>query len=146
MAQKKKIEELVTPVVENEGFELVEMKLARYKKSSRLQLYVDSDHGVSIDDCIKLTKALEPVLEESGVFAYGYTIEVSSPGLDRPLTTARDFKRRIGERVKIHFNDSAVPPAEGELVSADESCIELKIDDDRSKYDLISIKMGKIIF
>jgi len=146
MSLKKKIEELITPVIEDEGYELVELKLSRYKKSSRLQLFVDSDHGVNIDNCARLSKAVEPVLEGEDMFPYGYVIEVSSPGLDRPLTTARDFKRRIGERVRIYFNDTDLPPAEGELVAADERCIELRIDDDSSKYDLVNIRMGKIIF
>jgi len=146
MAQKKIIEELIKPVIEEEGFELVELKLARYKKSSRLLLFVDSDHGVNLDDCARLSKAVEPVLDSSDVFSFGYVIEVSSPGLDRPMTTARDFKRRIGKRVQIFFNDSNLPPREGELTDADEKLIELQNDGDKSKYDLSSIKMGKIIF
>ena len=146
MLMKRKIEELITPVIAEEGFELVDLKLARYKRSSRLQLYVDSDHGVSIDDCARLSRAIEPILDNSNVFAYSYTIEVSSPGLDRPLTTARDFKRRVGEKVIIYFDDPGLVPQEGVLIGADESQIELQKDDDRSRFDLAHIRMGKIIF
>ncbi|MEW5923821.1 MAG: ribosome maturation factor RimP [Candidatus Zixiibacteriota bacterium] len=146
MLLKKKIEDLITPVVTEEGFELVDLKLARYKRSSRLQLYVDSDHGVSIDDCARISRAIEPVLDNSNVFTYSYTIEVSSPGLDRPLTTARDFKRRIGEKVMVYFNDPGLTPQEGQLVSADDSQIELQKDEERSRFDLANIRMGKIIF
>ena len=146
MSLKKKIEDLITPVIEDEGYELVELKLSRYKKSSRLQLFVDSDSGIDISSCARLSKAVEPVLDGEDLFPYGYVIEVSSPGLDRPLVTARDFKRRIGERVQIYFNDSDLPPAEGELVAADDRYIELRVDDDMSKYDLVNVRMGKIIF
>ncbi|PKK83799.1 MAG: hypothetical protein CVT49_06585 [candidate division Zixibacteria bacterium HGW-Zixibacteria-1] len=146
MLLKRKIEELITPVIAEEGFELVELKLARYKRSSRLQLYVDSNNGVTIDDCARISRAVDPVLESNDIFTYAYTVEVSSPGLDRPLTTARDFRRRIGERVMVYFNDSGLLPQEGELVDADDSHIELQKDDNRSRYDLINIRMGKVIF
>ncbi len=146
MSIKQQIEELITGPLEKEGFELIELKLARYKKNSRVQLFVDSDHGVSIDDCVRLSRIVEPILEQNEVFTYGYTVEVSSPGLDRPLETARDFKRRIGEKIQLYFHDSSIPPKEGELVGADEQFIELENDLGRNKYDLVGIKMGKIIF
>nr|MBN2277928.1 ribosome maturation factor RimP [candidate division Zixibacteria bacterium] len=146
MSLKEKITGLITTPIENEGFELVELKLAQYKKQHRLRVFVDSDHGVTIDDCVRLTKAIDPILEENNVFRYGYVIEVSSPGLDRPLQTARDFRRRIGERIRIQFIDPATPSLEGELVGADDRFLEIQTGDDLSKVDLVQVKWGKIIF
>lgn len=145
MTLKDKIAELIAPPIENEGFELIELKLSRYKKNSRLQVFVDSDNGVNLGDCIRLTKAVEPLLEKSSLFAYGYVIEVSSPGLDRPLHTARDFRRRVGEKVRIFFNDAERPPLEGELVGADDRFIELQTEDGASRCDLLNVRAGKII-
>ncbi|MFH2035083.1 MAG: ribosome maturation factor RimP [Candidatus Zixiibacteriota bacterium] len=146
MALKDDIIELVTPLLESENFDLVEIKLSQYKRNSRVQLFVDSDKGVSIEDCIRLTKLLEPHLEASNFFEYGYIVEISSPGLDRPLKTARDFKRRVGEKIRLLFVDDMFPAIEGELTDSDESSIELTIEDKKERFNINQIQSGKIIF
>jgi len=146
MSLKEKIIGLITPAIENKGFELIELKIAQYKTQSRVRIFVDSDNGVTIDDCVLLTKTIDPILEDNNVFRHGYIIEVSSPGLDRPLTTARDFRRRIGEKVKLQFVDASEPAVEGELIAADDNYVELLLESGTGKYELPNIKSGKIIF
>jgi ribosome maturation factor RimP len=146
MATKDKILELVSDTISEEGFEIVELKLARYKNSSRIQFFLDSDNGIKIDDCARISKLVAPILDSSGLFRYGYTIEVSSPGLDRPLSVARDFRRRIGEDIEITFNDTATVPIRGKLIEADDRYICLETAEGKSRYDLADIKVGKIIF
>jgi ribosome maturation factor RimP len=145
MKLKNKIAEILTGLLEGEGFDLVEVKLAQYGENSRLQVFIDSDNGVTIDDCVRVSKTIGPVIDAGGLFRYGYTIEVSSPGLDRPLLTARDFRRRIGETVEIVFNDAAVRPLKGELICADDQCIELETESGSGKFNLVDIKSGRII-
>ena len=145
MVLKEKVKELILPSIGQAGFELVELKLARYKKQSRLQLFIDSDDGIKIDDCTMISRLVTPLLDDSDLFKFGYVIEVSSPGLDRPLKTAQDFRRKIGETVEVYFNDKDKPCSRGELVNVDDNCIELKTDQEQNKYDLVSIRMGKII-
>ncbi len=145
MATKNEIIELISEPIGEAGFELIELKLARFKKQSRLKLFIDSDDGVNIDDCARISKLVGSILDSSGLFKYGYGIEVSSPGLDRPLETARDFRRRIGETVEVFFYDKEKPSSRGELVDADERYIELQTDQGRNKYDLVGVRMGKII-
>ncbi|MBN2226737.1 MAG: ribosome maturation factor RimP [candidate division Zixibacteria bacterium] len=143
---KAKIADLITPILRDEGFDLIELKLARYKQSSRLQVYVDSDHGVSIDDCARISRAIEPVLDAENLFPGSYTLEVSSPGMDRPLVTMRDFQRRIGSTLRVFFADETRQPAQGVLVAADERHIDMRIDDDITQFDLVDVRMGKILF
>jgi len=145
MAMKDKIRELISASIEDAGFELVEMKLSRYKRQSRLQLFIDSDDGIKIDDCARISKLVGPLLDDSGLFKYGYAIEVSSPGLDRPLETARDFRRRTGETVEVFFIDTDIPSSRGKLVSANDRYIELQTEDGKNKYDLVGVRVGKII-
>lgn len=146
MISKEKMAELLSASIENEGFELIEIKLSRYKRSSRLQVFIDSDRGVEIDDCAHLSKVIGSIIDARNIFDYGYVIEVSSPGLDRPLHTARDFRRRIGEEIRIFFNDNEMPPLQGELVGTNERYIELQTRNGKNKYDLVNVRMGKIIF
>jgi ribosome maturation factor RimP len=145
MDLKEKIGELITPSLESEGFELVEIKLSRFKRSSRLQIFVDSDNGVRIDDCARLSRIMEPIVDTADIFEYGYIMEVSSPGLDRPLHTIRDFKRRIGEQLRVTFNEIDMVAIKGKLVAADESGIELLVDGGTKRIALDTVKMGKII-
>lgn len=146
MELKNRIMELLAAPLLEEGFDIVEIKLARYRKDSRLQIFVDSDNGVRLDDCAGLSRRIETIIEENQVFGSGYTLEVSSPGLDRPLLTARDFRRRVGETIQLTFNDLDIAPVKGELISADDVMLELKMSDGTRKINLDQVKMGKILF
>ncbi|MEP0827493.1 MAG: ribosome maturation factor RimP [bacterium] len=146
MELKNRIMELLAAPLLEEGFDIVEIKLARYRKDSRLQIFVDSDNGVRLDDCARLSHRIETIIEENAVFGSGYTLEVSSPGLDRPLLTARDFRRRVGETIQLTFNDLDIAAVKGELISADDVMLELKMSDGTRKINLDQVKMGKILF
>ncbi len=145
MDLKRKIVELIEPVIEENDFDLVELKLSHFKQSNTIRLFVDSDNGVKLEDCAKLSKAIDVILEDNNMFRSGYTIEVSSPGLDRPLQTRKEFKRRIGKQVQILFNQADQSPIEGELTGVDDLSVELLTKEGTHKIDLAGIKMGKII-
>ena len=106
---KSEITSLVTPELSALGFELVEIKLARYGRTSRLQLFIDTEtpDGVSIDDCASVSRIVGDLLENKDFFSGPYTLEVSSPGLDRPLKSEKDFRRKIGRTIQVEFNDSS---------------------------------------
>jgi ribosome maturation factor RimP len=146
MTLKEQISALISAPIEGEGFEVIELRLSRFRGRGRLQLFIDSDNGVKIDDCVRISKLVEPIIDASSLFRYGYVIEVSSPGLDRPLQAARDFRRRIGEKVEIFFNDTELAPFRGELIGANEQHIELQTGEGKSRYSLVDVRMGKIIF
>lgn len=100
---KEKLERMVTEIIESEGFEFVDMKLARHGKHHSLRVFADRQGGISLDQCGTLSRTLGRRLEEIDPFDYAYTLEVSSPGLDRQLTTIADFRRRIGENVRVQL-------------------------------------------
>lgn len=145
MNLKNKIAELITPPIEANGYDLVELKLARYRQNHAIRIFIDSDNGVKLDECARLSKAIDIILEDNNIFRKGYTIEVSSPGLDRPLQTGKEFRRRIGEQVQILFNQADQSPLEGKLTGADDLSVELLTEEGTQKIELAGIKMGKII-
>ena len=146
MKLKDELENLTEPLTESEGFDLVELKVSLYKGSGRVQIFIDSDNGVTLDDCKRISRAVGDEVDKAGVFRGKYVLEVSSPGLDRPLKTFKEFYRRIGETVEIYFKDAAQSSVKGELIGADKRQIELRMNDKNQKLDLAGIKMGKIIF
>ena len=97
----EEIKAFLQPIAEQTGVEIweVEVKLG---KSPSLTVYIDKEGGVDLDACEKFHNAIDPVLDEiDASFGAAYTLNVSSPGLDRPLKTARDFEKRIGKDVEI---------------------------------------------
>lgn len=121
------VEGLVRPVVEAAGMELVEVAATRDRGRRILRVTVDREGGVGLDEISELSERLSRRLDLEGYDPGGgpYALEVSSPGLERPLRTPRDFQRRVGERVRVRTR-GAVDGArthEGALVSADGEAI-----------------------
>lgn len=100
---ERSLAELVEPLLEPEGYELVELEY-RGGKSSVLRLYVDRSEGrdpITIEDCVRVSRLVEPALDAADLIATAYSLEVSSPGVERPLRKARDFVRFVGESARV---------------------------------------------
>lgn len=101
---KKQVEDLVTPIANSFGLEIVEVAYEKKSVGMNLTIYIDKKGGVTIDDCEKLHNAIdEPLDELDPTNGQSYTLNVSSPGLDRELKTDRDFERNIGEVLEINL-------------------------------------------
>ena len=98
-----RVRELAVPLVENEGMELVDIELR--PEGSRggrvLRLYLDKAGGPTVDDLTRVSRQLSAVLDSQDIVTGAYTLEVSSPGINRPLKRPEDFARFIGKRVRI---------------------------------------------
>jgi ribosome maturation factor RimP len=92
---------LLEPVLERDGYELVEVEWGRIAGRWTLRLFVDKAGGVGIDDCQAVTRVVEPILDVEDFIEPAYDLEVSSPGLDRPLRKPKDFERFAGQRVQV---------------------------------------------
>ena len=100
---KQKVEEFITPIVQSLGMEIVEVAYEKKSTGMNLTVYIDKKGGVSLDDCETVHKAIdEPLDELDPTEGKPYTLNVSSPGLDRPIVTDKDFERNIGEVLEIH--------------------------------------------
>jgi len=92
---------LLEPVLERDGFELVEVEWLRMGGRWTLRLFVDRAGGVTIDDCQAVSRTVEPMLDVEDFIEPAYDLEVSSPGLDRPLRKPQDFDRFAGQRAHV---------------------------------------------
>jgi len=100
---------VIEPILEREGFELVDIQYHREKTGWVLRLYVDKEGGINIDDCAKISHWVGDVLEVKDIIPGPYTLEVSSPGLDRPLKKEKDFLMAINKMIRVETS----PPVEG---------------------------------
>ncbi|MBR1815452.1 MAG: ribosome maturation factor RimP [Lachnospiraceae bacterium] len=92
---------LVTPIIEDNSYELVDVEYVKEGADYYLRVYADKEGGINIDDCVLISRALEAKLDEEDRIENAYILEVSSPGLTRPLKKDKDFKRSIGKAVDI---------------------------------------------
>ncbi|MCI8514048.1 MAG: ribosome maturation factor RimP [Lachnospiraceae bacterium] len=100
---EKRTEELVLPIVEENRFELVDVEYVKEGGVFYLRVYVDKEKGITVDDCERVSRALSDRLDEEDFIADSYILEVSSPGLGRPLKKEKDFTRSIGKEVEVRL-------------------------------------------
>ncbi len=129
-----------------ERSELVDVALSRYKNNWTLRLFVYSEQGTTIEECARLSKIVGGIIDGTDYFESGYTLEVSSPGLDRPLTTATDFKFRRGETVRIEFVDRSRKKVTGEILDVSDDSVIFAGDSEQFTVRLDEIEKAKIIF
>ena len=98
---EQKAEVLVAPIVEKYGFELVDVEYVKEGGNFYLRAYVDKPGGITVDDCETVSREFSDKLDEADFIDEAYIMEVSSPGLGRPLKKEKDFKRSMGEEVEI---------------------------------------------
>lgn len=101
MAITDRVEEIIAPAIESLDYELVGVEYVRGGPSPVLRIYIDTEQGITVDDCEQVSRQVSAVLDVEDPINSAYMLEVSSPGFDRPLFKARDFKRFAGEKAKI---------------------------------------------
>lgn len=128
------ISELALPIVEEAGCELVDVEFLKEGADWFLRVYIDKSGGVSLDDCEKVSRPLNDKIDEKDPIPHAFYLEVSSPGLERPLKKPRDFEKAIGNLVEIKLFKAVdnTKRFEGELVSYDGKSITIKTDTNES--------------
>ena len=96
-----KTEELLQPLVDAHGFELVDVEYVKEAGNWYLRAYIDKTGGIAVDDCEVISRALSDKLDEEDYIEDSYILEVSSPGLGRPLKKDKDFQRSIGKEIEV---------------------------------------------
>lgn len=98
---EQKTEKILLPIMDEYGFELVDVEYVKEGSTWYLRAYIDKPGGISIDDCEAVSRRLSDILDEKDFIDEAYILEVSSPGLGRPLKKEKDFKRSLGEEVEV---------------------------------------------
>ena len=148
MQQNKlnQIRKLVVPILELQQVDLIDIELKGRSGSQVLRIFVDIDGGISLDQCVALSRQISDLLDTRDLIAERYRLEVSSPGLDRPLKTVRDFTRNLGRKVSVIYTakgeEKTIP---GIIDQVDDSRLFIKHDGARVAIDISNIVVAKII-
>jgi ribosome maturation factor RimP len=138
-----RIAEVIRPVVAEAGMDLESVRVTAAGRRRLLRVVVDSDRGVSLDDAAVISRALSAALDSVAVMGdFPYTLEVSSPGVDRPLTDPRHWRRAAGRLVKVTVADSGA--ISGRVVSADTEGVILDVDGHRRRFRYADLGAGAV--
>jgi len=133
---EKTVTQIALPIAEKLGYELVETEYVKEGPNYYLRIYIDCPEGITIDDCEKMNNAVEPALDAKDPIPQAYFLEISSPGLDRPLKSDRDFEKYTGEQVEVSLYEAidGSKHYEGELKGKVNKEIIIKTDKDKEIF------------
>lgn len=142
---------MLTPTVEGLDCRIWGVEYASQGRHSRLRIYIDREDGVSVEDCERVSRHVSDVLDVEEVISGGYTLEVSSPGMDRVLFKAEQYAANVGQQVEVRL----VYPFEGRKrivgvlagLEEDDSCghVIVQADDEEYLLPLESVQRTRII-
>ncbi len=101
LQREAQVRAVAEPIVGAEGLELVDVEFVHEREGWVLRLFIDKEGGVGLEDCSQASRSVETALDVEDVIPHEYHLEVSSPGLNRPLTKPDHFKRALGKKVKV---------------------------------------------
>ena len=132
---EQQTEQLLLPIIESHGFELVDVEYVKEAGNWYLRAYIDKPGGITVDDCEVVSRAFSDILDEKDYIEDSYIFEVSSPGLGRPLKKEKDFARSIGEEVEIRTYRAIDRQKEfiGILVEYDKDTVTIEYEDETTQ-------------
>lgn len=140
------LRDLLEPAIENMGYELVHLELAGRGSNALLRIYIDAPGGIQIDDCESVSRHVSAVLDVEDPLAGSYVLEVSSPGLDRPLVKPDHFQQFLGDRARIVMATHILGRRRfaGEMVQADEESVVVEVDGESYELPYKDIESARL--
>lgn len=138
---------MLEPAIQGMGFELVELEFRDNPADGLLRIYIDRADGITVDDCEFVSHQISGVLDVEDPIPFAYALEVSSPGLDRPLRTVEHFRRFAGETVKIHL-DAPMDGRrryKGTLIGIEDNVVTVNVDGEEFALPLERIAKARVV-
>lgn len=144
---EERITEMLTASVEDLGYELVGVEYIRAGKHSTLRVYIDQEEGILVDDCAAVSRQVSAIMDVEDPITNEYSLEVSSPGMNRPLFKAEHYQTFAGDEVKIQLRMPIQNRRrwKGVIVSAEDEIICLNVDGREERFALSNIQKANIV-
>lgn len=142
-----KLNELIQPLVEDLGYEFVGLEYNNNPKNSVLRIYIDQQEGIAIEDCEVVSREAAALLDVKDPIRSQYNLEVSSPGLDRPLFTPAQYREFIGEKAQVNLfaPQDGRRKFSGPIVAADETAVTIDQDGSEVQLSYDNIVKAKLV-
>lgn len=144
---EKKAEALILPIINKNNYELVDVEFVREGSNWFLRAYVDKEGGFSVNDCEKVSREFSDLLDKEDFIDESYILEISSPGLGRPLKKDKDFERSLGEEVEVKLYKAVENQKEfsGILEAYDTQTVTIGFEGDiRTTFDRKNIALIRL--
>lgn len=144
---EERLTEMLAPSVEDLGYELVGIEYVRAGKHSTLRVYIDQEEGILVDDCAAVSRQVSAIMDVEDPITNEYTLEVSSPGMERPLFNAAQYAAFIGEEVKIQLRMPIQNRRrwKGVISSVDGEIISVAVENKEERFALSNIQKANIV-
>lgn len=144
---EQRLAEMLTPSVEDLGYELVGIEYIRAGKHSTLRVYIDQESGILVDDCAVVSKQISAIMDVEDPITNEYTLEVSSPGLERPLFSATHYLEFVGSEVKVQLRMPIQNRRKwkGIIASVDGEIICVNVNGTEERFALSNIQKANIV-
>lgn len=144
---EERLTEMLAPSVEDLGYELVGVEYVRAGKHSTLRVYIDQEAGILVDDCAAVSRQVSAIMDVEDPITNEYTLEVSSPGLERPLFTASQYAAFVGEEVKVQLRMPIQNRRrwKGVITSVDGEIISVAVEGKEERFALSNIQKANIV-
>ena len=144
---EQKLTGMLEPVIESMGYELVAVEIAGSGKGTILRVYIDSEDGITVDDCADVSYQVSGVLDVEDPLHGKYTLEVSSPGLERPLVKPEHFRQFIGARVRVRSTEPVLGRRKfkGVLDSFDGDNLVIAVDNEIYEVPFSSVEKANLV-
>lgn len=140
-----RIEQVVRPILWSLGLDLVEISISGQGPRTIVRVFIDKPGGVTLEDCEQAHRSLNPALDVADPFPHAYMVEVSSPGLDRPLRRPEDFRRVQGKRISLKLKEPHRGQwrVTGEIVGVEEHAVTLTLQE-KKVMEMVRFEFGRI--
>jgi len=144
---EERLTEMLAPSVEDLGYELVGVEYVRAGKHSTLRVYIDQEAGILVEDCAAVSRQVSAIMDVEDPITNEYTLEVSSPGLERPLFNAAQYAAFIGEEVKVQLRMPIQNRRrwKGVISSVDGEIISIAVEGKEERFALSNIQKANIV-
>ncbi len=149
-----RVQEVAAPILQSHGLELVEAVCVGQGPRTVIRVFIDKPGGISLTDCEQAHRSLSPALDVIDPFPHAYMLEISSPGLDRPLRSVQDYRRLIGQAITLKLRQPIQTQwrLEGTVLDVDDRAVTLSVPQKKTvetmriEFDHIALARRKIEF
>lgn len=143
-----KVEKLINPILDDMGYELVDVEYLFKHGRWALIIYIDKPGGVGIEDCVRVNNEIGDIISVKDIITHEYVLEISSPGLNRPLKKEKDFLWAMGKKIKVKMGNPINNRKNftGYLRDYRDGLIRLEIDNDIFELPLVEVEKANLVF
>ncbi len=142
------LEALFAPIVKGLGFDLWGVQLKNSENHAHVKIFIDHDDGITVDNCSDVSHQISGILDVEDPISVAYTLEVSSPGLDRPLMKRAHFEKYLGKEIKVRLGWTVQERRNflGILTKLDEENVTMTVDGELVEFPLNAVKRANLIY